>query len=59
MNLTEDEHHEIPDASPAAVLRDLMDANDLTGAALSDATALPRSLISELLAARRASARRG
>jgi HTH-type transcriptional regulator/antitoxin HigA len=45
----EDEHHEIPGASPADVLRYLMEARGLTGASLSAGTGLPRSLISEVL----------
>jgi HTH-type transcriptional regulator/antitoxin HigA len=45
----EDEHHAIPDASPADVLQYLMDARGLTGAALAAETGLPRSLISEVL----------
>jgi HTH-type transcriptional regulator / antitoxin HigA len=45
----EDQHHEIPDASPADVLRYLMDARGLNGASLAVATGLPRSLISEVL----------
>jgi HTH-type transcriptional regulator/antitoxin HigA len=45
----EDAHHEIPDASPAEVLRYLMEAREMTGAALATATGLPRSLISEVL----------
>ncbi len=45
----EDEHHQIPDASPADVLRYLMEANELTGATLAAKTGLPKSLISEVL----------
>jgi HTH-type transcriptional regulator/antitoxin HigA len=45
----EDQHHEIPDASPGDVLRYLMDTRDLNGATLATATGLPRSLISEVL----------
>ncbi len=45
----EDEHHQIPDASPADVLRYLMEANKLTGATLAAKTGLPKSLISEVL----------
>ena len=45
----EDEHHEIPDASPGEVLRYLMECRELTGAALADQTGIPRSLISEVL----------
>jgi HTH-type transcriptional regulator / antitoxin HigA len=45
----EDQHHEIPDASPGDVLRYLMDIRGLNGASLAVATGLPRSLISEVL----------
>jgi HTH-type transcriptional regulator/antitoxin HigA len=45
----EDRHHEIPDASPAEVLRYLMDARGLNGATLATEAGLPKSLISEVL----------
>jgi HTH-type transcriptional regulator / antitoxin HigA len=45
----EDEHHEIPDASPGDVLRYLMETRGLTGATLTTETGLPKSLISEVL----------
>jgi HTH-type transcriptional regulator / antitoxin HigA len=49
----EDQHHEIPDASPAAVLRYLMEANEMTGAVLATKTGIPKSLISEVLSGSR------
>jgi HTH-type transcriptional regulator/antitoxin HigA len=45
----EDEHHAIPDASPADVLQYLMDARGINGTALAAETGLPKSLISEVL----------
>jgi HTH-type transcriptional regulator / antitoxin HigA len=45
----EDDHHAIPDASPADVLRYLMDERGLTVTALAAETGIPKSLISEVL----------
>ena len=45
----EDEHHSIPEGSPADVLQYLMDERGLNGAGLAAETGLPRSLISEVL----------
>lgn len=49
----EDEHHPIPDAPPADVLRELMATNRLTQSALSRATGIPQSTISDILTEKR------
>ncbi len=45
----EDEHHPIPEGSPADVLPYLMDERGLNEASLAAETGLPKSLISEVL----------
>jgi HTH-type transcriptional regulator/antitoxin HigA len=49
----EDEHHAIPPASDADMLRHLMDANGVTQAQLSRKTGLPKSSLSEVLSGKK------
>jgi HTH-type transcriptional regulator/antitoxin HigA len=49
----EDEHHEIGPASDADMLRHFMDARGVTQTQLSRATGIPKSSISEVLAAKK------
>jgi HTH-type transcriptional regulator/antitoxin HigA len=49
----EDEHHAIEPASDADMLRHLLEAKDVTQAQLSRDTAIPKSMISEVLAGKK------
>lgn len=49
----EDEHHAIPPASDADMLRHFMEAKDISQAELHRATGLPKSSLSEVLAGRK------
>jgi HTH-type transcriptional regulator / antitoxin HigA len=49
----ESEHHPIPDATPAEALRELADANGLTGAAIAQRSGIVPSTVSALLAGKR------
>src|SRR5439155_16365817 len=49
----ETEHHPIEDVSPAEVLAHLIEAKGVTQRAVAEATGIPESTISELLAGRR------
>jgi HTH-type transcriptional regulator/antitoxin HigA len=49
----ESDHHAIPDATPAEVLRELADANGLTGASLAQQTGIAASTVSALLSGKR------
>lgn len=49
----EDEHHAIPPAADADLLRHLLDAKAVTQAQLSKEAAIPKSTISEVLAGRK------
>jgi HTH-type transcriptional regulator/antitoxin HigA len=49
----EDEHHAIAPASDADMLRHLLEAKGVTQAQLSRATAIPKSMISEVLAGKK------
>ena len=49
----ESEHHAIPDATPAEVLRELADANGLTGAAIAAKSGIAASTVSALMAGKR------
>jgi HTH-type transcriptional regulator/antitoxin HigA len=49
----EDEHHRIPPASDADMLRHLMEARGVTQAQLSRATGLPKSSLSEVLSGKK------
>ena len=49
----EAEHHPIPDATPAEVLRELADANGLTGAAIAHRSGIAASTVSAILSGKR------
>jgi HTH-type transcriptional regulator/antitoxin HigA len=49
----ESEHHPIPDATPAEVLRELADANELTGTAIAHRSGIVPSTVSALLSGKR------
>jgi HTH-type transcriptional regulator/antitoxin HigA len=49
----ESEHHPIPDATPAEVVRELADANGLTGAAIAQRSGIVPSTVSALLSGKR------
>jgi HTH-type transcriptional regulator/antitoxin HigA len=49
----ESERHLIPDATPAEVLRELADANGLTGAAIAQRSGIVSSTVSALLSGKR------
>src|SRR5262249_23497104 len=53
----EDEHHCIPPASDADMLRRLMEAKGVTQAQLSRATGLPKSSLSEVLSGKKSFSR--
>jgi HTH-type transcriptional regulator/antitoxin HigA len=56
--LYEDEHHPIPPASDADLLRHLMEANGATQALLNRETGIAKSTISEVLSGRKPFSRR-
>lgn len=49
----ESEHHAIPDATPAEVLRELAGANGLTGAAIAQRSGVVPSTVSALMSGKR------
>ena len=49
----ESEYHPIPDATPAEVLRELADANGLTGAAIAQRSGIVPSTVSALMSGKR------
>jgi len=49
----ESEHHPIPDATPAEVIRELADANGLTGAAVARRSGIVASTVSALMSGKR------
>jgi HTH-type transcriptional regulator/antitoxin HigA len=49
----EGEHHPIPDATPAEVLRELADANGLTGATIARRSGIVPSTVSALMSGKR------
>jgi HTH-type transcriptional regulator/antitoxin HigA len=53
IHVYESEHHPIPDTTPAEVLRELADANGLTGAAIAHRTGIVASTVSALMSGKR------
>ncbi len=49
----EGEHHPIPDATPAEVIRELVEVNGLTGATLAERSGIATSTVSALMTGRR------
>jgi HTH-type transcriptional regulator/antitoxin HigA len=49
----ESEHHPIPDATPAEVLRELAETNALTGAAIAERSGIVPSTVSALMSGKR------
>ena len=52
IHVCESEHHSIPDATPAEVLRELADANGLTGAAIAQRSGIAASTVFSLILSR-------
>ena len=53
IHVYETEHHSIPDATPAEVLRELADANGLTGTAIAQRSGIAASTVSTLMSGKR------
>lgn len=53
IHVYENQHHAIADATPAEVLRELADANGLTGAAIAQRTGIVPSTVSTLMSGKR------